>query len=485
MSTSKKSGKSATAPAPPKPAQQTEITVVDKYPPVVSVLVVAPHAWNKKEGKEKGTDYTEDDLDDFTGEIAQKVASILRCKALINWDWKKTTAPARNYNDRADAEKDNRFISELREAGRYEPFVLWIHGATDKAIIEEEKINNPKKPEDEEPLVHAVLGCGQKDNDNSVLTANQQIAKDFMAILREKGINTIPASPSTSPGRKTKCANQTENMCQWFRQNGFDIEKVPSVQIEIKRTGFRDSQANAENTGEILAKSVAELLGIENEVLVPDIAEETEPNETLVERAYTKVSEIVGKGFHNVMEEVGRYLIERFYGGDFKRADEGRPLKGQSFLQLINRIQENNDSKPSKTWLYNAKDLAVDIHRFRGSLPTYFELSHSQRVRLTNVRDVKEKVRLIQLAHDNNYTVAHLNREIGLINKKDPPLTLAKMPTVKELRKMRLKRLQKFEARAENEIKKLNKTIKEYEEKIKRLKSVIEEKAPKNEEGQN
>jgi hypothetical protein len=474
MTPPKQSEKSKIEPA----TEKQEIDVVNPKPTVHSVLLVAPHAWNKTEGKEKGKDYTDKDYDVRTGEIAKKVAEKIGCKALINWDWKKETKPARNYNNKPDAEDDKTFISHLEAAGSQETLVLWIHGAKTAEITKEETQYN--KDNKKSIKLDAVLGYGQGGN----LSAKQDKADSFIKNLCRQGLQTVSASKA----RKKFCANEPDNMCQWFNQQKDEKGKpkypnVQSLQLEIKYAGFRNNDAEADKTAGIIEKALREHLGINPPVPATqdDNAVEAKPeekvDEELVEQAFQKISEIFGKHYYNAMEEVGNYLIETFYGGDFKRAEERRALKEQSFLQLVSKIQGNSDNKPSKTWLYNARDLAVDIYNFKDGIPAYMKLGHSHRVILTNVRDKGIKVKFIEEAYANNYTVARLRERIN--EEKEPirlSISLKNLPPVKELRKIRLKRLQNFEKKAEEEIKGLNKTIKDYQKKIERLKKVIGEK---------
>lgn len=319
-------GQPGTEPAP------KEIDVVNPEPNVNSVLLVAPHAWNKTEGKEKDKDYTDGDYDALTGEIAKKVAEKIGCKALINWDWKKGDREKerkkgeRNYNDAKQAGEDKKFISHLEAAGNQETIVLWIHGARNSAIQEEEiQYNNANK---KSVKLDAVLGYGQGGS----LSAKQDTADNFIKKLCQAGLETVSASEK----RNKLCANEAVNMCQWFnlQKNGENPKypNVQSLQIEIKYADFRNNEENAEKTADILAGALMKHLGID--LTVPAVLKEEHKGETvdpkLVERAYEKLSEIFGRHYGMAMYEAGEYLIKEFYADDYKRVyKKNQPKKNR------------------------------------------------------------------------------------------------------------------------------------------------------------
>lgn len=292
------------------------------------------------------------------------------------------------------------------------------------------------------------------------------------------GIITVRASTANN----RFCANEDDNMCQWFNQQKEEYPNVQSLQLEIKKTGFRGEKEDADKTADIIVKTLSELLNIQVPVgkSAPKTkGSEEKVDEKLVQKAYEKISDIFGKHFYYAMEEVGRYLIKTFYGNDPEAARQGKAVKGKSFRQLVLKIQKNNDGSPSKTYLYNAIDLAVDIYDFANKKDfPYRDLGHSHKVRLTYVRDKEVKKALIQEAHDKKYTVKQLNERIAEINGKELlKLSFAKLPPIEVLKTMPFPELQQWENIAQKEIGDLREKIEKYQEKEKHLKEIIEGKS--------
>jgi len=458
-------GQPETEPAPKK------IDVVNPEPKVNSVLLVAPHAWNKTEGKENGKDYTDRDYDVRTGEIAKKVAEKIGCKALINWDWKKGDPTSqrkedeRNYNDAKQAGEDKKFISHLKAVGGQETLVLWIHGIDDdnlKGEAENKDTGFNGKPEE----LCALIGYGQHD-ENPRLTADPKTVVSLTKFLAEHGMKSISARKTGSGAKNNNQyrAWDKNNMCQWFNQQTDEkgtpkYPNVQSLQLEIKFNDFRDNGKTADKTADILTA-----------VLQKHLADEKRANE-----AYQEITNIFGHHLENAMEGVGRYLIKTFYDNKIELAEKRETEHPYSFHQLVRIIQKRNDNKPSKTWLYNAVDLAIDSKKLEG-IPTYKELGHSHRVYLTHVKDEKEKVKLITKAHDQGYTVAQLRQEIAKTKEPKQNITIHNLPPNKVLENLPLRRLNKLLVKTDAEIKELNKKIKEYEHNQKRLNEVVAEKS--------
>jgi len=242
------------------PAEDPEIHVVNPEPVVSSLLLIAPHGYNQFDGKEKDADYIPEDYDEFSGEITEEVAGRIGCKALINWAWKKETYPARNYNRRSQAKADQKFMRHLQAAARTPAplLVLWIHGARDRSIETEKEAYNAANPGKERSELHAVLGYGQgKDSDR--LSADPATVLRFLEILDQKGMTAVPASAAKN--RNKFCATEDSNMCQWFNCQKPPCPNVQSIQMEIRRAGFRQIQYVA-RTADILTAALAELLGI-------------------------------------------------------------------------------------------------------------------------------------------------------------------------------------------------------------------------------
>jgi len=422
--------KPGTEPAP----KENEISVVNGYPPVVSVLVVAPHAWNKFDGQDKN--FTDGDYDALTGEIAKRVAEKIGCKALINWDWKKESPPSRNYNNKSDAEQDETFISHLKAVGGQETLVLWIHGIDDDNLKREASNKDTGfkgKPEE----LCALIGYGQHDKEPRE-TADQETVESLTNLFTENGMKSIPArkTGSDANGSNNYRALGKNNMCQWFNQQKDEkgtskYPNVQSLQIEIKFAGFRDSIKSAERTAEIIETALRKRLAVE-------VKPEEEVDEELVEQAFQKISDIMAPHIYGAMTDTGEYIIKTFYGSH-KRALNKKPLKRLSLNRLIERLHSTDKAVPGKSWIYNAVRLAVDEHYMdkeqfstRGK---YSELSRTIRVNLTHIKNWDTKKMLAEEALAKDYTVMELRERINEEKSKNqtPKVPFDRVLTKKEL----------------------------------------------------
>jgi hypothetical protein len=246
------------------------------------------------------------------------------------------------------------------------------------------------------------------------------------------------------------CGYEEYNMNQWFRlKDEYPLEKVESIQIEIRKNGFREEE-NYKQTAELLNAVLSKLLGLPEKDKSPAVVEEDKPDEALIEKAYQKVTGIVGKELHKAMLKVGKYLIKEFYGDDIKRVRQKNPVKKHSLHQLILRLHNSTDNAPSKTWIYNARDLATDERQFE-KVSVYGKLGHSHKVYLTYVSDLKVKEKLIKETAKNKYTVAKLRERIAeLKGKKEPVLSLDEIPTLPYLRSLDVNILKRNEQKAKD-----------------------------------
>ncbi len=83
--------------------------------------------------------------------------------------------------------------------------------------------------------------------------------------------------------------------------------------------------------------------------------------------AYKHLKNIFAKHFQNAMLECGQYLVQTFYDGDYVLAQEKKFTGNKTLSKLIKRIQQDAKEKgdaPSRTWLYDAVNLAIDNHRY-------------------------------------------------------------------------------------------------------------------------
>ncbi|RJP93928.1 MAG: hypothetical protein C4518_04885 [Desulfobacteraceae bacterium] len=220
-----------------------------------------------------------------------------------------------------------------------------------------------------------------------------------------------------------------------------------------------------------------------NEIEVTEI-EEVAADELLVKQAYEKVYEITVRYFTKSMYEVGEYLIKEFYGDDYKRAQDNKPVKKHSLNQFFEKLNQGDPGSPKKTWIYNAINLVIDEHYFEEiEFSVYGKLGQSHKVYLTHVMDVEAKKMLISEAVDNKYTVAQLKKRISAIKNPEKEkmdrkvrLNLDKLSNKDTLRLQSLEKLEKKAGLVDKEIDSLRNRLKEFEAAGDALKSVIEEK---------
>lgn len=159
--------------------------------------------------------------------------------------------------------------------------------------------------------------------------------------------------------------------------------------------------------------------------------EEKQADNELVKRAYDNLLGIFAKHFEDAMLEAGQYIIQEFYGNDYRKAEKKKADKNKSFEtlnQMISENKKNNISGPSKSWIYNAVSLAVQNKKLQEFDPdtfhTYGNIPLSHKVLLLPVKKrnhdgkvdsdktLERKYELIKRIDENNLTVKQLRAEI-------------------------------------------------------------------------
>ena len=226
---------------------------IDCKPTVINgdtrLLLIAPHGFHQEKPEVKTND-------DYTGHITEIVANNLGCSAIINFNVHRDII---NFNHYSVENECPEFIEAIkRVVDTYgKSIVVWIHGIQDTNLKEDIE-TNPEFSNDNESVpteVHALIGYGQ--GDPSRYTAKREIVKKLMAIFAENGMNILPAMAKPDG----YCGWAKTIMNQWFRNNKYQILDVESVQIEIKKTGFREKE-NYKRTAEIFSKVLGEFSGL-------------------------------------------------------------------------------------------------------------------------------------------------------------------------------------------------------------------------------
>ncbi len=432
---------------------------IEYHKGTTNILLVAPH------GVETAP------LDDKkTAELTREIQQHLKCDAIINPTFRKPDdtkeskrndgdADLKNYyldlNNIEQAEKHPTFISKIREVldKNGSTYVFWIHGIDDDRIKGQAKfLNKYKKHPDQ---LHALIGYGQgpdrsvsldkrtDDNKADSPSIEKETAESFMQLLTQKGMNT----ELTSPEAGNYCARSSKNMNQWFLLNGYKLEQVRSLQLEIREEGFRKDD-KIKDTAKIIADAISTLLpAVVKAKSVMDAV-----NDEKVEKAYEKIALIFSKNYEQALMEVGQYIVRTFYGGeeaiedepyqeDFKydqKAIENARNNDSPLNDSLNRLYAKISDKkahntPSKAWVYNAVNLVIQWHDVKKELEngfhTYRNLLLSHKISLLTIKNIPEKLELIHEVSKNDFTALSFKKRIADSSTKAPSIsTLLKKP---------------------------------------------------------
>ena len=141
--------------------------------------------------------------------------------------------------------------------------MVWLHGIADDVALSMGREHHELGKLGAEPeTLCALIGYGQggdpKTGDaRSAFTAKDETVELLCRRLTRQGMTTLPTHSDAwnFRGRDAKRLNQ------WFRQLGYGLERVDSIQLEIKEKGHRDSGPNAVNTGQCIADALAAISG--------------------------------------------------------------------------------------------------------------------------------------------------------------------------------------------------------------------------------
>ncbi|MBW1995930.1 MAG: hypothetical protein JRI77_16000 [Deltaproteobacteria bacterium] len=372
------------------------------------LLLVAPHGHMKD--------------DENTGLLTREIAQAIKCYAIINETFKKPTEGPDPVKQLIDLNRKDQVEKYLREEfleplsgfvneiiKRYGScLILWIHGIEDGNI-------NSDSLEQGVPSADILVGIGQGRGDRH--TASKETVEQLIQYLRENVVKSIIAAMAKE--ESGYCGYDLKNMNQYFREK-YDLLKLESIQLEIKFTGFRDKNS-IPNTAKALSKAFEKMAA-------PAFIMQME---NIVDEAYKNLMDIFSKHFKNAMIEAGQYLIKTFYGGDIEKARRKELVENISFYQLLKRLNPQESGGPSKSWVYNAINLAIQEHDL-SNFSNYRKLNLSHQVLLLPIRDIKDKKRLINEIVKKNLTVAQLRKEIkkvrnNKIKNEDVPKTLKRI----------------------------------------------------------
>jgi len=227
------------------------------------LLVVAPHG-PKIDGQFKN--------DIRTGIIAEQLHRLTGCTALINDRFFK---PAGDLTKSLPAflldlyriDHSARVPGYLETIGQVvavgpKTLVLWVHGIAEPVAMRQGQEHLEQGlfagPAD---ALDALIAFGQGPDPKSgqtadSLTARLETVQRFADALTTAGMRAIATRREAGNfrGRDAKRLNQ------WFGQQGYGLDRVESLQLEIREAGFRDSDANALKAAGIIATALSGLM---------------------------------------------------------------------------------------------------------------------------------------------------------------------------------------------------------------------------------
>ncbi len=430
-----------------------------------NILLVAPH----------GVETPPLD-DEATAELTREIQGHLKCYAIINPTFRKPTgselqkrnngeksvdAKVLDLNKVAQAELHPNFIPKIKEVldKKGLTYVFWIHGIDDKNINKG---------------IECYVGCGQpntkaKKSQEARYTATQETINGALTQLNNVGIKTILA-PEYSKYRGWS----QSYMNQWCRIKDYPLEQAQSIQLEFKYTGVREKDC-FQSAGEKIAKAISNLASVPF-LPMDDVDDEK------VEKAYEHLKEIFVKHFQNAMLECGQYLVDTFYDGNYDLAQEKQFSRNKSLAELIKRIRQDATEKgdaPSRTWLYDAVNLAIDNHLFeQKQLPSvYVQLGHSHKVNLTSAPD-EVKSDLVKETVKKKYTVAKLRERIREEKDKLNPdhVSLKETMSIKKLGTLEPKQLKALKTKTEALVKKVQDEANLYKGNLELIEQALKKK---------
>ena len=427
-----------------------------------NLLLIAPHGYP--------------DDDENTGGLVRSVQKILDCSAIINEVYRRPKllkeTPKKvyekhslekrilNLNYKPQAEKLAYYIAQIRQSVK-EPdstIVLWIHGIDDKNIKDESKALGLKE------RLHCLIGYGQPGND----TCSLELKDILLQALNATGIK----SAHTRDDALNYKGHDDSNMNRWFKVGGKGLEAVQSIQLELGYAGVRDP-----NSVEGTAKKLAHALLSLKSALKTDAAEKAE-DPALVVGSLNLLSGYCNDEHHGAMSQFGEFIIDVFYGRDPQRVLQKKPVLKESLFSLITKLKEGGSNVPSKSWFYNARDLAAheQVFKKRG-FQIFGNLGHSHKLALLPFRDLEKIEALATEATKRGYNFQALKTRIKE-EKGSSRLNLDKVPTKAELAMLdRMARLQ-LQKKAEGKIEHHQERLVHFQKCLERINGVLEKAEP-------
>jgi hypothetical protein len=257
-----------------------------------------------------------------------------------------------------------------------------------------------------------------------------------------------------------KCPAYEYTLFSHLYQKQMDIGPLQLIQIQLKCSDMLSPKTIlplSSFLSQVLSYTI-QTEQIQKEVVLNNKETELieiEADMRLVEQAGMKLTEILSRHYENAMIEAGKYLVQMFFDNDIERARQKKPVKEKSLYQLILYLQRQKNNAPSKSWIYNAVNLAVDYSDFK-HFHMYGKLLLSHKILLLPIDNHDKKKDLIQEIAKNKLTVSQLKDRLDEVRNDS---TIKKIHIKKKTRKISENNPPRLLKKAEKEGKVLSKKI--------------------------
>lgn len=385
------------------------------------ILLIAPHGHPKN--------------DTNTGKLTRQLAQRLKCYAVINEHYRRPytdqKTKKRYGTNKAAGRANFNDTDNIKKAGMEKSFLLPLF-----------ELKNKIKESSESGNVYVAILHGKEDDSKELIQTTEN--KPFILIGCGKGeiprlsttdinlVNLLATSLRESlTGKNTITIEDGGEYSGWDRRNLNQLftgvykpsekdDQVHSVQLEIKYTGFRDTN-HLDKTAEIIEAAIRSMAQLSAEIDPELLTDETSKNKAVVDNAKVEkaVDFILGSyqvALQSTLEKmlaVGKYLVENFFD-DYKSASDPYAVTGDKSIRQIHEKLKDVIGAPSKTWVYDALKLTVDYHMLEewDSFQAYGKLSTSHKVKLAYVYNIEEKKELALLSNEEKWPVRRLSTEI-------------------------------------------------------------------------
>ena len=175
----------------------------------------------------------------------------------------------------------------------------------------------------------------------------------------------------------------------------------------VKTKGPQEKVQPSDDKGQIseVSQQAVELLPTTKPTVV---------DESIVEEAVSFINEKANETLYRGSEEIGAYLLEKFFKNDIKVASSRRPYKSASYAALCQR--EDLAVHPATLSLMVRVAAQESFFKDKGFDPV--GLSYTHKAELVKLPNTEEKIRLAQKAMESTFTTRLLSEEVKKAREK-------------------------------------------------------------------